>query len=909
MAEPISIQQLKDASEDAISLAEFIYKPANVMIPRRLAADINSLQYYLDYMSSYAQHSYETYNEMVANAPNLPNGVSAFVTNDLDTAKNGIYTYNGTSFVKGDYQPENVAKDFVEAKLGGLEVFDGKVRAQDVSTVDGSTQDVKNTEFRSELDALPFEDGVLADTFVTSIANGAGSVARTQHDKNNETISLEGFGAKEGADNSDAIQAALDYLWNIGGGTLTTNLKNQLISKVCVFHSNTIVDMNNCEITFSAEGCFASAVYNSDKTSYGYASKNPQYYNQSVSNSANNPVSRITSDALLKSDTITVEDTTGLAIGDLLFVSNGYCDMWRVMERYVYDGVGDNKALEDWVRPEVDLWRCEIVKVKAISGNTITLEDELSNDYFAVPKTYGFFSDENNESRHIGYNLPTVERLGGVVNTTFKNIRGILTNGKTAIRANLSVDTHVENSTFKGTGAGVEFNTCYASSINSCTGDTSLPIYILGRGSSNCSITDINTVYNSGDAAVYIFEGAHECSVDNIKVAGKGGYKGAGAAKGGVYFNTCWDCIGTNIIGKNLDAVAMIGFCRGDIVTNNIIGINVDLLIYSYASYRAYGSKGVRRGTYTPTANISLYTNSLIAILESNEIEFKDFYDADSYIVGKTGGRVHIFRSSSVLLDNVKAPNTAIDYSIPDQEKYTVGDTRIIVKNCEFNDGYIMGVYPKYLRHSEIYNTILNGVLYLKEQKNTVLKNVRVLNKAKVATGLSLDSAMYTRIDSCVIRGETYAIDFKAGSASDGSKYGSSTLYMDNTVLEAPTLFKDYVAMEGMYNGSLTTVDLKPMAKSTLLTRYPDLTQFGFMGIDGVTSNWKLIQRAGATIVELRTTEELSSAAHISNYSEYKWLGKEVYNSTTNKFMRARGNTKTAVWQNVDGTDNDIVPV
>ena len=48
MAEPISIQQLKDASEDAITLADFIYKPANVMIPRRLAADINSLQYYLD---------------------------------------------------------------------------------------------------------------------------------------------------------------------------------------------------------------------------------------------------------------------------------------------------------------------------------------------------------------------------------------------------------------------------------------------------------------------------------------------------------------------------------------------------------------------------------------------------------------------------------------------------------------------------------------------------------------------------------------------------------------------------------------------------------------------------------------------------------------------------------------------
>ena len=193
MAEPISIQQLKDASEDAISLADFINKPENVMIPRRLAADINSLQYYLDYMSSYAQHSYETYDEMVANAPNLSDNVSVFVTNDLDLSKNGIYTYNGNNFVKGEYQPENAAKEFVEDKLGGLEVFDGKVRAQDVSTVDGSTQDVKNTEFRNELDTLPdFIDGKLSDSVVSIMRYG---FERTQAEKNIESVSPLDFGA------------------------------------------------------------------------------------------------------------------------------------------------------------------------------------------------------------------------------------------------------------------------------------------------------------------------------------------------------------------------------------------------------------------------------------------------------------------------------------------------------------------------------------------------------------------------------------------------------------------------------------------------------------------------------------------------------------------------------------------
>ena len=246
MAEPISIQQLKDASEDAITLADFIYKPANVMIPRRLAADINSLQYYLDYMSSYAQHSYETYDEMFANAVNLPSGISAFVTNDLDTAKNGIYTYNGTSFVKGDYQPEKAAKDYVDAKLGGLEVFDGKVRAQDVSTADGSTQAVKNTEFRSELDNLPFVDGLLPTTKANHLNTAIGSVSRTLHDKLEDTVSVKDFGAKGDGTRNDAasFQANVNYMESerVSSMFIPLNKENYVINTPVLFSEpNTLV--------------------------------------------------------------------------------------------------------------------------------------------------------------------------------------------------------------------------------------------------------------------------------------------------------------------------------------------------------------------------------------------------------------------------------------------------------------------------------------------------------------------------------------------------------------------------------------------------------------------------------------------------------------------------------------------
>lgn len=45
---PITIKQLVDASEDATSLEEFVYKPADYLVKRRLAPDTYSLQHYID---------------------------------------------------------------------------------------------------------------------------------------------------------------------------------------------------------------------------------------------------------------------------------------------------------------------------------------------------------------------------------------------------------------------------------------------------------------------------------------------------------------------------------------------------------------------------------------------------------------------------------------------------------------------------------------------------------------------------------------------------------------------------------------------------------------------------------------------------------------------------------------------
>lgn len=57
------------------------------------------------------------------------------------------------------------------------------------------SQEEINTYIRNELDALPFEEGVLADTFVVKTANGVGQVARTQRDVNSSVIYPEDYGA------------------------------------------------------------------------------------------------------------------------------------------------------------------------------------------------------------------------------------------------------------------------------------------------------------------------------------------------------------------------------------------------------------------------------------------------------------------------------------------------------------------------------------------------------------------------------------------------------------------------------------------------------------------------------------------------------------------------------------------
>ena len=156
------VQEVADFRIDMQDFSDFLFEPANVMVTRRLAPDINSLQHYLDYLNAiklvFTQETgdvtlgdktvkslsqlmldaavtlertggsvpYPTYNAMVADKAAITNKVILEVLNDTDATKNGKYTYDGVSvFTKSAYDPLTLAKADATVKANAAVVTAG----------------------------------------------------------------------------------------------------------------------------------------------------------------------------------------------------------------------------------------------------------------------------------------------------------------------------------------------------------------------------------------------------------------------------------------------------------------------------------------------------------------------------------------------------------------------------------------------------------------------------------------------------------------------------------------------------------------------------------------------------------------------------------------------------------------
>ena len=753
--------------------------------------------------------------------------------------------------------------------------------------------DVKVSELSSAIDTALAAGAGEAGWTANLIAYGDITQKEFNDGTNQKTgwiVTVEMFGGEQGLDNSDAFQRAYDFLHTVGGGKLTSSIRKHYITKAVKYYDDIETDLCGAQVICQGAGKFVSALYNADKT----ASISPYgaevYYKNAQSITAQNPISALTLDAKKGASSIVVNDASLFKVGDYVFVNNGYCDMWRVMEDYT-------GSKQDWNQTDVDLWRCEISKIKSIVANTIYFEDQIANDYLVKVKTYGLFADENNRADHVGWNYARIERLGGVYDSKFKNIKFINEGATISLLAFLSVNFNTLNCTFEGTGRGVEYVSCYNSHILGNFSDTTSYGQSIRRGSSMCIMGNATANYVAGDCPLIIWEGSNLCVAKGIGIEGKGGI--TGHAKIGFYFNSCWNCVGSDFVGKNLKDVASALFCREGIVISNVIGTNCDTLFACYASTDVTAQNGSLTGYATQTR--TEYTDCLFRISESSDVTVSNLRDTKKYKATEMSGRAHMFKSFDVSVSDIKAENVRLWSSVDDDKIYLPDRAKLKVKNSKFKDLRLtqtLADATNQTRLTDITNSEIMQQVRLDYINNVVFDKVKILGK-DVNSSLRLTISHFTQLLNCYIKNNSIGIDFLGGGAS-GNQNQTSLVYLENTTVDAPTKFANYVdpsymlqSGTGISSRSITT------GKISVLTEFPKKKTYENPGRAGHVGAWVLTEATSGNIVATITSAELQSASNAMNTAKY--LGKEVYNSTINKFMKSLGSTPTSSWLSLDG--------
>lgn len=708
-------------------------------------------------------------------------------------------------------------------------------------------------------------------------------------------VSPEWWKATGGLNNdaTPAFQSACDYLNKVGGGEIVCLSELYSFTGTVKYYSNTIIDGSNASFVGGINNViFSNALFNKDRTSSILAKEDTVYYKYQNSIAANNPWTDIASDVASNAYSIIVADASGFNIGDYVFLSNGYCDMWRVMEQYT-------GSSQDWVRKDVDLWRCEIARIKSITGTTIVFENQLRETYSVKPKTFGLFNDENNRDDHQGWNKPTVERLGGVSNVIFKNMK--LKNGKQSIFAKLSVGVTVSNCEVSDGSEGIVYHTCFNSHMLSCIGDKKGFAFSIQRGSQFCSMSNITATHNEGDSPLIIWEGSHLCLANNIQINGRYLTNTVGHAKIGLYLNTCWDCSATNVNGKNLIDITSVQFCRGPITVNNIIGQNCDRALNIYRSFAVTSANASLNGYLTSDADISPYTGILLSISESSSTTCTNFNTHEKYKSLKESGRIHIYKSYDVNFNAVVAENTALWNSYDDDKKIELdklkffdsqGKYREIIVSQAFNDG------ENQIRTSKFIDTEIQRRVSLTNIHKNLLERVQILGK-DVDSSLKLTISHYNRLINCDLTNNTVGIDF-LGDGSPGNEEWCALIFLKSTRINAPTKFKNYVDPTTQISINNVSKHCRASEEVSILTNFPKVKTYVNPGQSGNRVGWYISEITDGLqmlSIDSASIQSISNGINTNN----KYLGKEVFNSTLSKFMKSTGSASNSTWISSDG--------
>lgn len=260
MADDI-VQVILDAREDATSLSQFMYYPANSMVERRLSPQIHSLNYYLNYLQGlelvYSQES-------------------------------GTVTVNGEE-VKTVRQSINDSVD---------SVILGEYQTQLEEKVDGLSSDVLSQKL---------------DTGITTTAK-FGGVDRKLSEKNSDIVSIKDFGAVgDGVtDDTTAIQKALDV-----GGLIYFPKGDYVISAGLTATKSVQILAYGANIIYNSTGGGAAIAISGTTGSEINLGRNP-FLTTSIDNQRTN-IKTVSAHGLVKGDRVLIQSHRSIFSNDAGF--------------------------------------------------------------------------------------------------------------------------------------------------------------------------------------------------------------------------------------------------------------------------------------------------------------------------------------------------------------------------------------------------------------------------------------------------------------------------------------------------------------------------------------------------------------------------------------------------------------
>ncbi|WP_180182911.1 hypothetical protein [Acinetobacter sp. YH01020] len=709
---------------------------------------------------------------------------------------------------------------------------------------------------------------------------------KTQQEINNfqkeRFIFLEDFGAVEGGDNTTAFKNALLKAKELGGGVVTTNIKNHSITGQVIYFDDTIIDLRGATVNTSSNFC--NALYNSARTEYAGHYGAEAYYRYQQALDAGVPFSKFEYSSAQGDLTVRVQNADGFAVGDTIMINNGYCDMWRVME----SDAATNAHI--WNRDDVPLWKCEFAVVKEVTGNTLALESKLKHNYPLVPITTGIFLNENALPEYANWNTPNVIRLGGASNVVFKNThfkRDVASQNK-MLHASLALNVKYENCSFAGLGYGAELTSCVDSAMINCTSKTEKFGLQIRRSYLSKFLSCKGHLLGNVDSSIILWEGCHDCVARDINTQSADGITGSNI---GFYINTSWDCHAENITANNAESVVELSFSH-DCTIHGVYGDNSTYLASDYCS-RNNGYLNMHlRSIKDKSATVE--TTGLFSIRYANDLKYSD-------VKAEGIGKVLVIKSFGVYFKDITADGYALHAY--DQVSTSYKPELEYLKTTDSSFDSVTFTTPDENIHNDRTVSLIRGLIhkyvYFANKANSKLIDVDI-EGLDTASGLQLKNSPYTRVIRGSIGGTTQSIDFLVWGAPT---VASSMIYIENTALTAPNKFKGYIDLWNY------TESMSPLCKNIQyisdLSNYPQIALFSNKGGNGSTV-WSPMP-VSRNDVTWTFTERLQSAVHSVN-TENKYIGKTVFNDVTGKFMMATGGTPTATWVATDNSAS-ITPV